>query len=174
MLLAFLSCAPPARAGRPASSSPAGGDAVVAGLNQLRAGAGCAAVRLRASLRRAAQGHSSDMAAHRHLTHTGTDGSAPQDRMRTAGYRPVATGEVIEVGPAGADAAVAEWMAGPPHRAILLTCRYTDAGVGRTDSPDGAWWTLDLASRGCRPPSAGNCRTEKRRCACGAGGRRDG
>ncbi|MGN5379926.1 CAP domain-containing protein [Streptomyces lasalocidi] len=64
------------------------GDAVVAGLNQLRAGAGCAAVRLRASLRRAAQGHSSDMAAHRHLTHTGTDGSAPQDRMRTSWLPP--------------------------------------------------------------------------------------
>ncbi|OIK05167.1 hypothetical protein BIV23_14410 [Streptomyces monashensis] len=143
-----MSCAPPAWAGPAAPSSPAWGDDVVSALNRLRAEAGCAAVRPRVSLRRAARAHTSDMAAHRHLTHTGTDGSAPQDRMRTAGYRPVATGETIEVGPADAGAAVAAWMAGPPHRAILLTCRYTDAGTGVADGPDGTWWTLVPASHG--------------------------
>lgn len=168
LLTAFLSCAPTAWAGPPTPGPPAfpspgwtvpvagqwnappsapAPNAVVSEVNRRRSEEGCAAVRLRTSLDRAAQAHSSDMAAHRLLTHTGTDGSAPENRMRTAGYRPVATGETIEIGPADAGAAVAAWMAGPPHRAILLTCRYTDAGVGRTDGPDGAWWTLDLASR---------------------------
>ncbi|WP_307130696.1 CAP domain-containing protein [Streptomyces aurantiacus] len=121
--------------------------AVAAELNGRRAEAGCHRVRLRAALTRAAQTHSADMARHERLGHTGTDGSSPQDRMRAAGYRPTRSGEVVVAGTDTAGAAVEAWMDSPPHRDIILTCRYTDAGIGVADGPGGPWWTLDLAAR---------------------------
>ncbi|MEU2930189.1 CAP domain-containing protein [Streptomyces sp. NPDC007251] len=119
---------------------------MVSELNRRRTEAGCSPVRQRASLVRAARRHSADMARHGRLTHAGSDGSSPERRMRAAGYGRGETGEVVAAGPAGARAALAEWMDSPPHRAILLTCRYTVAGAGRADGPGGPWWTLDLAS----------------------------
>ncbi|MEU7422690.1 CAP domain-containing protein [Streptomyces sp. NPDC040750] len=120
---------------------------VAAEVNRRRERAGGAPVRLRRSLNRAAQTHSADMARHRRLTHVGPDGRRPTDRMRAAGYRPGATGEAVASGAASARAVVGQWMDSPPHRAILLTCRYTDAGVGVAHGPGGPWWTLDLAAR---------------------------
>jgi uncharacterized protein YkwD len=86
------------------------------------------------------------MARRHRLTHTGADGSTPGERMRAAGYRPDSVAETVTAGPAGARAAVDVWMRSSAHRAILLTCRYTHAGVGRATGPGGPWWTLDLAS----------------------------
>ncbi|MER7565296.1 CAP domain-containing protein [Streptomyces sp. NPDC097941] len=166
VLLTVLACTPMAWAGPPVPGPPSyeiprwhppaptrwqparrpAAD-VTAAVNRHRTEAGCPPVRPRASLTRAAQAHSTDMARHRRLTHTGTDGSSPADRMRAAGYRPGRTGEALTAGPATAGAAVAQWMASAPHRAIILTCGYTDAGVGITTGPGGPWWTLDLAAR---------------------------
>ncbi|UXI77147.1 CAP domain-containing protein, partial [Streptomyces vinaceusdrappus] len=99
-----------------------------------------------AALDRAAQKHSAAMARSRRLTHTGADGSSPADRMRAAGYRVGSAGENVAAGSDTAEAAVAVWMRSAPHRDILLTCRYTHAGVGRAKGSGGPWWTLDLAS----------------------------
>ncbi|WP_181139971.1 CAP domain-containing protein [Streptomyces sp. Ru71] len=119
---------------------------MAAEVNRRRSAAGCPPVRLWAALTRAAQRHSEDMARQQRLTHTGSDGSGPEERMRAAGYRAGHSGETITAGPATPGAAVAAWMDSPPHRAILLTCGYTHAGVGATGGPGGPWWTLDLAS----------------------------
>jgi uncharacterized protein YkwD len=119
---------------------------VIGEVNRHRDQAGCPALRQQASLNRAAEAHSADMAAHGRLSHTGTDGSSPHERMRAAGYHPGYSGEALAAGTATATAVVTQWMNSPPHRSILLTCRYTDAGVGRAAGPDGPWWTLDLAA----------------------------
>ncbi|MER6711979.1 CAP domain-containing protein [Streptomyces sp. NPDC000877] len=119
---------------------------VVAAVNRHRTRAGCGPVRLRASLNRAAQAHSADMARRQRLTHTGTDGSGPAARMRAAGYHPRHTAETIAAGVATPQAAVRTWMDSAPHRDIILTCRYTHAGVGVADGGGGPWWTLDLAT----------------------------
>ncbi|BCL26682.1 hypothetical protein GCM10017557_15410 [Streptomyces aurantiacus] len=137
----------PASADRRADPAADPAAAVAAELNGHRTEAGCHRVRLRAALTRAAQTHSADMARHERLGHTGTDGSSPQDRMRAAGYRPTRSGEVVVAGTDTAGAAVEAWMDSPPHRDIILTCRYTDAGIGVADGPGGPWWTLDLAAR---------------------------
>ncbi|MEV6841704.1 CAP domain-containing protein [Streptomyces sp. NPDC051133] len=137
----------PAQNSAPPGTAADPTERVAAEINRRRAEAGCAPVRVRASLHQAAQVHSVDMARHVRLTHTGTDGSDPADRMRAAGYRPEDTGEAVVVGPVTAGAAVTEWMNSPPHRAIILTCRYTDAGVGVASGIGGPWWTLDLATR---------------------------
>ncbi|MEU3898904.1 CAP domain-containing protein [Streptomyces sp. NPDC045251] len=119
---------------------------MVDAVNRQRKQAGCSPVRLHGALDRAAQKHSGAMARTRRLTHTGTDGSSPADRMRAAGYRVGSAGENVAAGSDTAEAAVTVWMRSAPHRDILLTCRYTHAGVGRAKGSGGPWWTLDLAS----------------------------
>ncbi|MET9361469.1 CAP domain-containing protein [Streptomyces sp. NPDC006632] len=133
--------------GPPARPRGSPRDAVVREVNRRRTKAGCPRVRVRSPLQRAAQAHSADMAAHRRLTHTGPGGSSPAARMRAAGYPAVATGEAVASGVSTAAAAVTRWMHSRPHRAIILTCRYTDVGVGRSGGRGGPWWTLDLAAR---------------------------
>jgi len=130
------------QAGRPGAVD----DRMVAAVNRQRKKAGCSAVRLHAALSRAARKHSAAMARNRRLTHTGADGSSPADRMRAAGYRVGSAGENVTAGSGTAEAAVTAWMRSAPHRDILLTCRYTHAGVGRAKGSGGPWWTLDLAS----------------------------
>lgn len=120
---------------------------VVAEVNRRRAEAGCRSVRLPVSLTRAAQAHSADMAAHQRLDHTGSDGSRPQERLRAAGYRADHSGEAVASAPVTAGAVVESWMASRPHRNMILTCHYRDAGVGRADGSGGPWWTLELATR---------------------------
>ncbi|MEU8956011.1 CAP domain-containing protein [Streptomyces sp. NPDC048518] len=132
--------------GRPAHQAGLSAD-VIEEINRHRAGAGCAPVRLRASLSRSAREHSDDMSDHERLTHLGTDGSRPLERMREAGYHPRRAGEVIAAGPRTAEAAVRTWLGSPSHRAVVLSCHYTDAGVGVARGSGGPWWTLDLAAR---------------------------
>lgn len=119
---------------------------VVAVVNRHRAETGCGPVRLRPALNRAARRHSADMARGQRLSHTGTDGSSPAARMRAAGYQPRHSAEVIAAGAGTPEAAVRTWMDSDPHRAIVLTCRYTHAGVGVAGGSGGPWWTLDLAT----------------------------
>ncbi|MET9680152.1 CAP domain-containing protein [Streptomyces coeruleorubidus] len=100
----------------------------------------------RSDLNRAAQRHSADMARGQRLSHTGSDGSSPAARMRAAGYHPRHSAEIIAAGAGTPEAAVRTWMDSAPHRAIVLTCRYTHAGAGVAGGSGGPWWTLDLAT----------------------------
>ncbi|MFG3127707.1 CAP domain-containing protein [Streptomyces tendae] len=132
---------------RPRGTRPGTADSrMVATVNRQRAKAGCSPVRLHKALGRAARQHSAAMARSGRLSHTGADGSSPADRMRDAGYRVGSAGENLTAGSDRAEDAVAVWMRSSPHRRILLTCRYTHAGVGRAKGSGGPWWTLDLAS----------------------------
>src|SRR5262249_11438442 len=55
-------------------------------VNAERSKVGCSALTLNATLTKAAQAHSDDMAAHQNMSHTGSDGSSPGDRITRAGY----------------------------------------------------------------------------------------
>ena len=67
------------------------------------------------------------------FAHRSTGGSTPVSRVRRAGYRPHTLGETLAYGrghlgtPAGI---VAQLMASPPHRSIVLEPRVRDLGVG--------------------------------------------
>jgi uncharacterized protein YkwD len=95
-----------------------------------------APVRLSATLTRAANAHARDMARHGFLEHTGSDGSAPRDRLRRAGYRWRLTGENIAYGPTSAEEVVEGWLASPGHCANIMDARFREMGialaVGRT------------------------------------------
>ncbi|MFD5639623.1 CAP domain-containing protein, partial [Streptomyces sp. NPDC127077] len=59
---------------------------MVALVNSERAKVGCSPLALNAKLSQAAQAHSMDKASHNTMSHTGSDGSDPGQRITRAGY----------------------------------------------------------------------------------------
>jgi uncharacterized protein YkwD len=75
--------------------------------------------------------------------HTGSDGSRPPDRITAAGFAPMTGwGEVLYwslSAPSSVQQNIDWWMNSPPHRATILNCRLTHAGVGLL-YPGGSKW----------------------------------
>ncbi|MGV4987342.1 CAP domain-containing protein [Streptomyces sp. NRAIS4] len=113
-------------------------------VNAERAKVGCHPLTLNAELTKAAQAHSADMAAHRNMSHTGSDGSAPGDRITRAGYGWSAYGENVAYGYATADQVMTGWMNSPGHRANILNCSFKEIGVGLAQP--GSYWTQDFGT----------------------------
>ncbi|MFI6493031.1 CAP domain-containing protein [Streptomyces sp. NPDC050564] len=123
----------------PASSAVA---RVVALVNSERSKAGCSPVTLNAKLSKAAQDHSADMASHQNMSHTGSDGSDPGQRITRAGYTWSAYGENVAYGYSTPEQVMAGWMASPGHKANILTCDFKEIGVGLAQP--GNYWTQDF------------------------------
>ncbi len=113
------------------------------------------------SLGNAAQGHSQAMVTNDFFSHGG-DGT-PASRAAAAGYMgggPFTVGENLGWGSGrlGSPAAmVHSWMSSPSHRAVLLSRRFRQIGVGvamgspeGADGPSMATYTVDLGHRGGR------------------------
>jgi uncharacterized protein YkwD len=113
-------------------------------VNAERAKAGCRPLTVNAELMKAAQAHSADMAAHQNMSHTGSDGSSPGDRITRAGYVWSAYGENVAYGYATADQVMTGWMNSPGHRANILNCSYQEIGVGLAQP--GSYWTQDFGT----------------------------
>ena len=117
--------------------------AVVRALNQVRAEAGLKPVKMSQSLRSAARGHSVSMLELGFFGHESADGTAFSERIRrhytNRGWRMWSVGEALLASPgATADpAAIVEaWLESPPHRAIILSPSWRDAGIGALYAPD--------------------------------------
>ncbi|MEU6770929.1 CAP domain-containing protein [Streptomyces sp. NPDC046759] len=117
---------------------------VVQLVNAERAKVGCRPLTVDAELTKAAQAHSADMAAHRNMSHTGSDGSSPADRITRAGYAWSAYGENVAYGFATPDQVMTAWMNSPGHRANILNCSFRQIGVGLAQ-PD-SYWTQDFGT----------------------------
>ncbi|MGW7469411.1 CAP domain-containing protein [Streptomyces xantholiticus] len=130
----------------PSTAAPASGDVarVVALVNSERSKAGCSPVTLNAKLTKAAQDHSKDMAAHRNMSHTGSDGSDPGDRITRAGYSWSTYGENVAYGYATPESVMAGWMSSPGHKRNILNCEFKEIGVGLAQ-PDN-YWTQDFGT----------------------------
>ncbi|MEV6113035.1 CAP domain-containing protein [Streptomyces sp. NPDC052109] len=113
-------------------------------VNAERGKVGCRPLALNAALMKAAQAHSADMAAHRNMSHTGSDGSSPGDRITRAGYEWSAYGENVAYGYATADQVMTGWMNSPGHRANILNCSFKEIGVGLAQP--GSYWTQDFGT----------------------------
>ncbi|MGW3956707.1 CAP domain-containing protein [Streptomyces sp. NPDC004752] len=113
-------------------------------VNDERSKAGCSALTLNDTLSKAAQAHSEDMAAHQNMSHTGSDGSAPGDRITKAGYTWSAYGENVAYGYPTPEQVMAAWMSSPGHKANILNCSFKDIGVGLAQP--GGYWTQDFGT----------------------------
>jgi uncharacterized protein YkwD len=124
----------------PSTAAPASGNVsrIVALVNSERSKAGCSPVTLNAKLTKAAQDHSEDMAAHRNMSHTGSDGSDAGTRITRAGYTWSTYGENVAYGYATPESVMAAWMASPGHKRNILDCGFKEIGVGLAQ-PDNYW-----------------------------------
>lgn len=149
---------PTASAPRPtpshtAPSSPASTDGaqvsgavarVVELVNDERARAGCAPVTVNTALTEAAQRHSEDMAATGTMSHSGSGGSSPGDRITSAGYSWSTYGENVAYGYSTPEQVMQGWMTSPGHRANILNCAFEEIGVGLAQP--GHYWTQDFGT----------------------------
>ncbi|HEX6034211.1 MAG TPA: NBR1-Ig-like domain-containing protein, partial [Anaerolineales bacterium] len=98
-------------------------------INGARAEAGLSQLTVNAALTAAAQGHSIDMACHGLISHSGSDGSSPQERIAAAGYSASLASEII-YGSGYPQTAFDWWMNDQVHRDEILNPYVTEMGVG--------------------------------------------
>lgn len=98
-------------------------------------------VALSGQLIEAAQVHSDDMESMRQLTHTGSDGSNPGQRIARTGYQAATWGENAAAGYRSEAAVVAGWLSSAGHCNNMMNAAYTEIGAARA----GNYWTLVLA-----------------------------
>jgi uncharacterized protein YkwD len=108
-------------------------------MNEIRAAHHLAPLRSNASLRRIASGQASDMVRGHYFGDQSLSGQSPLARIMASSYvthharlrlhaaQNIGWGTGHTATPAGI---VEAWMQSPPHRAIILTGSYRDAGVG--------------------------------------------
>ena len=127
-------------------------------INEVRLAHGLHRVYLSTAVRRAAQGHSEDMAARHYFAHTSPSGSTLCSRILAALFEPIGdwwASETLAWGTgsnATPRAVVREWLNSPAHRAILLSTKYPLIGIGRAVGSyhgytDAIFWTADWAHR---------------------------
>jgi uncharacterized protein YkwD len=110
--------------------------------NQARAKRGLPALVMNPQLMAAAREHAHDMAARRTLTHEGTDGSTPDQRIERQGYHSRQIGENVAAGQQTVQEVMQSWMQSPLHRRNILG-DFSDIGVARAFDSDGApYWCV--------------------------------
>jgi len=134
----------------PASSSPAAKverratleAAVVREMNRVREAHGLEPLTVSSSLRTAARDHSRSMLESGFFSHDSVDGTAFSDRIRrhysNRGWRFWSVGEALLASRAqtiDAQQVVEDWLESPPHREIILSKTWKDAGIGALYAP---------------------------------------
>ncbi|KAI9594533.1 hypothetical protein BDF19DRAFT_414580 [Syncephalis fuscata] len=105
-------------------------------------------------LNRSAQKHTVDQAQMHEMTHTGSDGSRPSQRVRRVGYNYRAVGECVAFGYETEEEVMRAWMNSPPHKAIILDRTYRELGIGYARSADSVpYWTMDFGMNDKSPTS---------------------
>ena len=116
--------------------------AVVRALNQVRVTHGLKPLRSSPRLRTAARGHSRAMLDYGFFAHESEDGTSFSDRIKryytSRGWRMWSVGETLLASPGAtvdATAVVNAWLDSPPHRGIILSPTFRDAGIGALYAP---------------------------------------
>ncbi|WCB96553.1 sporulation protein [Baekduia alba] len=149
--------APPAScAGADAVATPANvaqtRAAIACLIDAARAGRGAPALRRDARLRVAAQRFAATLDPAKPLTHTGSGGSSPLDRVAKAGYGrgTFSAGEALGRSTdelATPTARVKAWLADPQPRRLLLSAKYRDVGIGVVTRGTVTTFVVDVARR---------------------------
>jgi uncharacterized protein YkwD len=99
------------------------------------------------TLAQAANVHSSDMANNNFFSHTGSNGSSADARMRAAGFKGKRTAENIAAGQAGLQASVQQLLDSPSHCTTIMSARLTQIGAACASNGGStykSYWTLDF------------------------------
>ena len=160
-VLALLVAAGPAAAAgcsgagaRAASATPGKLRAALLCLvNNKRRANGLRALKLDRRLQKAAGRHARDMVRNHFFAHQRSGGPSFTTRLHRAGWYGSAWGETLAYGCGSMGSprsTLRMWMNSPPHRAILLSSRYRQGGLGVTASApcgSGSMWVMDVGRR---------------------------
>jgi uncharacterized protein YkwD len=122
--------------------------AMLARINAARTAQGLAPLSANGQLGNAALQHTIDMAVNNFMSHTGSNGSQPWDRVSAQGYSWSYVAENIAAGDSTVDGTFNQWWNSSGHRANMLSPDVTQMGLGHVSRPGttyGHYWTLVLA-----------------------------
>ena len=99
-------------------------------------------------LRCAARLHARDIAERGTLTHIGSDGSNPIDRIAAAGYVGIPRGQIIAAGQLDPEGAIEQWLADKTQCGALRDAKLKDVGVGlvRDGVDEHPYWVVTFGS----------------------------
>jgi uncharacterized protein YkwD len=118
-------------------------------INAYRKQNGLKPLKLNPELTDAAKAHSRDLAKWDRISHYGSDGSNPWDRVKRTGYKARLTAENVGTGQINFSEVMKGWEASPGHNKNLLTPDATHMGIALVQDPHTefkSFWTLVLAS----------------------------
>jgi uncharacterized protein YkwD len=117
-------------------------EALVAAHNRERAAANLPPLAANPKLTAAAEAHARDMAEHDKMSHEGSDGSTPDQRIQRQGYHFKNSAENVAEGYETVDEVMKGWMNSPHHKANILG-DFTEMGGARASSEDGKpYWCV--------------------------------
>lgn len=118
-------------------------------INDYRKKHGLKPLRLSPELTTAAKAHSRDLARWDRISHYGSDGSNPWDRVKRSGYDARLAAENVGTGQATFDEVMKGWKASPGHNKNLLMADAEHMGIALVQDPKTefkTFWTLVLGS----------------------------
>jgi uncharacterized protein YkwD len=118
-------------------------------VNAYRKANGMRPLKLQPALTEAARAHSRDLAKWDRISHFGSDGSNPWDRVKRAGYHAKLAAENVGTGQVTVDEVLKGWQASPGHNKNLLLPDAEHMGIALVQDPKTefkTFWTLVIAS----------------------------
>jgi uncharacterized protein YkwD len=118
-------------------------------INQYRHEKGLKPLRLNPALSEAAKEHSRDLAKWDRISHYGSDGSNPWDRVKRTGYRARLAAENVGTGQVSFDEVLRGWKESPGHNKNLLLGDAQEMGLALVQDPKTefkSFWTLVIGS----------------------------
>ncbi len=118
-------------------------------INAYRATKGLKPLKVNAALTEAAKAHSRDLAKWDRISHYGSDGSNPWDRVKRTGYNAKVAAENVGTGQASFDEVMKGWQESAGHNKNLLLSDATEMGLALVQDPKTefkTFWTLVLGS----------------------------
>jgi uncharacterized protein YkwD len=118
-------------------------------VNAYRREKGLKPLKLNAELTSAAKNHSKDLAKWDRISHYGSDGSNPWDRVKRSGYNARLAAENVGTGQSSIEEVFKGWQDSPGHNKNLLLPDAEHMGVALVQDPKTefkTFWTLVLAA----------------------------
>ena len=119
-------------------------------INKYRRDNGLKPLKLDAQLTKAAKAHSRDLAKWDRISHFGSDGSNPWDRVKRVGYKARMAAENVGTGQTTLQEVMAGWKKSPGHNKNLLLPDAEHMGIALVHDPKTefrTFWTLVLGAR---------------------------
>ena len=118
-------------------------------VNAYRKANGLKPLNLNASLTEAAKAHSRDLAKWDRISHYGSDGSNPWDRVKRSGYNAKVAAENVGTGQAAIEEVIKGWQESPGHNKNLLLKDAEHMGIALVQDEKTefkTFWTLVIGS----------------------------